>query len=128
MLTLQLIPYHETQQLNRTEKIDRILEVVGENKIALLEGKIESQEESELIKKTMESIGEHFKGIEVASLSGIYEDSSFITKLRYRISGALLGNKVGLTIIGPANIIAEIKQDPKKMQLLLSDKRRKKKR
>jgi len=29
----------------------------------------------------------------------------------------LLGNRSGLTIIGPANVVKEIKQDPDKIQL-----------
>ena len=39
----------------------------------------------------------------------------------------LLGNRQGLTIIGPASIVKEIKQDPDKIQLLTKDVRRRKK-
>ena len=127
MLTLQLIPYYQLQRLSREERIERILNVVKANKVALVEGRIESTEESELIKETMKNINEKFKGIEVASLSGVHPDASLMTKLRYHLSGALLGSHIGLTIIGPAHIVSEIKQDPDKLQLLLNNRKIRKK-
>ena len=111
------------QQLSQAKRIKKILEIVKQNKVALIEGKMDSPEEGELIRETMELIDESFKGIEVASISGLHEDASFMTKLRYRLVGTLLGNQVGLTIIGPAHLVSEIKQDPDKMQLFLSDKK-----
>ena len=39
-------------------------------------------------------------------------------KLKARMVNFLLGNRSGLTIIGPANVVKEIKQDPDKIQLL----------
>jgi hypothetical protein len=37
----------------------------------------------------------------------------------------ILGDRRGLTIIGPANIVKEIKQDPEKIQLFTKDNKRK---
>jgi hypothetical protein len=47
--------------------------------------------------------------------------------LRENLASALLGNRQGLTIIGPANIVKEIKKDPKKIELLTQDAKSKSK-
>jgi hypothetical protein len=39
---------------------------------------------------------------------------------------AVLGDRQGLTIIGPASVVKEIKKDPNKIELLTSEKRKRK--
>jgi len=68
MLTLQFIPYTEISSLSSEKKIQRLLKVVREDKIVLIEGKLGSSEKSELIRKTMEEIDDRFKGIEIEEL------------------------------------------------------------
>jgi len=122
MLTLQFIPFQEIEKLDSKERINKLLKVVKEEKIILLEGSIKPEEQSELIRRTMEDINDKFKGIEI---SPIYfenkEDKDFIKKIKEKLLNLLLGDRKGFTIIGPATIVKEIKQDPDKIQLLTQD-------
>ena len=127
MLTLQFIPHHEIQGLSQAKKIRKLLDIVKNNKIVLMEGKLEGQDEQELIKETMEAIDERFKGIEIATISPDQKEMSFMNKMRNNVADVLMGSRSGLTVIGPASVIKEIKQDPNKMQLYLVDAKSKKK-
>jgi hypothetical protein len=128
MLTLEYIPYTRLQQLSSEERIDEILQVVKQNKIVLLEGKLRKEEETELIKQTMENITEKFKGVEFASLDPNTEESAaFFAKVKSSFVSMLLGDRVGMTIIGPASIVKEIKQDPERIQVFTQKKIKKKK-
>jgi hypothetical protein len=123
MLTLQFIPYQEIEGLDSNERIKKILAVVKDEKIVVLEGRLKKEEEAELIQKTMEEISERFKGIE---LSVIYppknRNSTFGKTIKNNLAGMLFGERQGLTVIGPASIIKEIRKDPDKIQLLTQDK------
>lgn len=129
MLTLQFIPHSDIASLNAAERVEKLLKIVKDEKIILLEGKLRPQEEADLIKKTMESISDKFKGIEISPINvKKQEDIRFTEKIKAALINMLLGDRKGLTIIGPASIVKEIKQDPDKIQLLTEDpsKRRKK--
>jgi hypothetical protein len=117
MLTLQYVPYHEIEHLNSQNRVKKILKIVKEDKIVLLEGRLKKHEEAELIKSTMELINDSFKGIELGVLHPEKNDLSFFIKLKHNIIDFLMGDRQGLTIIGPATVIKEIKQDPDKIQL-----------
>ena len=121
MLTLQFIPYHEIEDLDSQKRISKLMKAVKSNKIVLMEGRLKSNEEAELIRKTMEEISKDFKGIELSVVRSTHMDSSFFKKVRARFINMLLGNRYGFTIIGPAKIIKEIKQDPDKIQLFTED-------
>ncbi len=123
MLTLQFIPYSDVAELGTGQKIKKILDIVKEEKIVILEGRLKKHEEAELIKSTMEKINDKFKGVEI---SEIYPDSrpdTFGRMLKDSIAGMLLGNRQGLTVIGPATLVREIKKDPDKIQLFTEDRR-----
>ena len=115
-LTLQFVPYHEIGNLDSNTKINKILKVVKENKIALLEGKLKSEEEAMLIQKTMQQINKKFKGIEIATIEG-KDETDFIAIIKRHLARILLGDKFGLTIVGPASVVKEIKKDPNKIEL-----------
>ena len=115
-LTLQFVPYSEIGNLESYDKIKKILKVVKENKIVLIEGKLRSDEEAMLIQKTMEQIDRKFKGIEIATIEG-KDETNFIAVLKRTLARTLLGDKFGLTIVGPASIVKEIKKDPNKIEL-----------
>ncbi len=121
MLTLQFIPYHEIEDLDSQKRISKLMKAVKSNKIVLMEGRLKSNEEAELIRKTMEEISKDFKGIELSVVRSTHMDSSFFKKVRARFINMLLGNRYGFTIIGPAKIIKEIKQDPDKIQLFTEE-------
>lgn len=127
MITLQIIPYSEISGLTSLGRIRKLLNVAKQNKIVFLQGRLTKEEEVELIKATMEEINKDFKGIELAVIEPNKEKSSFFDAFRENLASVLLGNKQGLTIIGPANIVKEIKRDPTKIELLTKEYKPKKK-
>ncbi|MBW3022917.1 DUF2073 domain-containing protein [Candidatus Woesearchaeota archaeon] len=127
MLTLEFVPYHEIESLSSIGRIRKLLKIAKENKIVLLEGRLRKEEETELIKTTMEEINDEFKGIELAVIYPIKsKESSFITNIKLSIVDSIAGNRLGLTIVGPASIVKAIKKDPTKIQLLTKELREKK--
>jgi hypothetical protein len=129
-LTIQFIPYVEIENLSSLGRIKKILNAVKEDKIVLLQGRLKKEEEAELIKTTMEEINSEFTGIELAVIYPEPHNLDFFRKVKNNFINALLGDRQGLTIVGPATIVKEIKKDPNKIQLFTEDsskKRRKKK-
>ncbi len=121
MLTLQFLPYGEIDAMPSAKRIAKLLKLVKEDKIILLEGKLKPHEEAELIRKTMEEIDQKFKGIEISTIFPEPKTQAFFQKLRSVFINMLLGDRKGLTIIGPATIVKEIKQDPDKIHVLLQE-------
>ena len=127
MLTLQYIPYVQIQNLSPEQRVQKLLNLVSENKILLMEGKLKKEEEASLIERTMEQIGQNenndFKGIELSTIDpkSRHRNSEFLAKFRTAFASMLLGDRTGMTIIGPASIVKEIKQDPEKVELLINN-------
>ena len=120
--SIQFMPYYEIKNLESAERIKKILDVVLKNNILILQGKLKTEEETGLIGGSMAMIGhvKEFKGIELATISS-GESRSTLDKFKYKIVTALNGTDLGtITIIGPANIVKEIKRNPKKIELLLN--------
>src|SRR3989338_2315317 len=118
MLTLQYIPNNEIENLNSENKIRKLLSLVKEDKILLIEGRLTSSEEARLIESTMEQISKSFKGIEICTVYPQKKrEVQFFDKLRKEVLN-ILGYRQGITIIGPASIIKDIKRDPTKIELL----------
>jgi hypothetical protein len=113
------VPHSEVAQLTADERVKKLLKIVKEEKIVLLEGRLSLAEEKSLIEKTMESIDKKFKGIELATIKPHKEGSSVLGKMKGQLISLLLGQRDGLTIIGPATVIREIKQDPNKIQMMV---------
>ena len=62
----------------------------------------------------------NFKGIELAVI-GQNGNKGMFDKMKSRIAIGLFGGDLGaITIIGPASVVKEIKQDPKKIELMLN--------
>ncbi|MFW5852531.1 MAG: OapB/ArvB family protein [Nanoarchaeota archaeon] len=127
MLTLQYIPHVQIQNLSPDQRIKKLLNLVSENKILLIEGKLKKDEEATLIQRTMEQIGQNaddnFKGIELSTIDpkAKHADREFFNQLKTHIVNMLMGDRTGMTIIGPASIVKEIKQDPDKVELLINN-------
>ena len=69
MLTLQFIPYNDINSLTPERRIKKLINVVKENKIVLMQGRLVPEEESTLIERTMEQINRsNFKGIEICTI------------------------------------------------------------
>ncbi len=128
MLTLQFISNEELKNLSSYAKLQKILNFVKEDKIVVLEGKLKKEEEVELIRLTMEEVSEDFKGIELQVWDSSKKERSFFENLRLKLASILVPDFTGgFTIIGPANIVKEIKKDPSKIQLVTQNSRKKKK-
>jgi len=129
MLTLEIVPYKEIESLSSIGKIRKLLNIARENKIVLLEGRLKREEEAELIKTTMEEIDDDFKGIEMAVIQpDVGDDANVLNKIRSNMANMLLGNRTGLTVIGPASVVKAVKKDPTKIQLLTQNNKKGKKR
>ncbi len=123
MLTLQFVPYSDIEDLSLDDRIKKILNIVKEEKIIVMEGRLKKSEEAELIKATMERINSKFKGIEISVIYPENRGATLGKKLKSGLAQMLLGERQGLTVIGPASLIKEIKKDPDKIQLFTAEKR-----
>jgi len=123
MITLQYIPHHEIRNLDTESKIKKILKHVKENKIILIDCKLDPLEEGLLIERTMEEVGRKFKGIEIASIVPDKKSMGFSDIFKRDLAKILLGKDDGVTIIGPATIVKEIKKNPNKIELLTKIRR-----
>lgn len=126
-LTLHFVPHMEIEHLSSVDRINKFIKLVKGNKIVLLEGRLRSHEEAELIQKTMEEIDDKFKGIELSVINPDKKDNRLMQKLKVLMINILLKNRTGFTIVGPASVVREIKQDPDKIQLFMHSSSKSKK-
>lgn len=83
------------------EKISMIVTKVKEGDLVVIEGGLTPEEEAELIETTMREIDvEKFVGIDIHTLEK--DEKSFFGLSKRR--------KIGITIIGPANIMKTVKK------------------
>jgi|SRR3989344_3876908 len=125
MVTFQFIPYQDMETLSSAKRINKLLNIVKDEKIVIMEGRLKKEEEADLIEITMEEITPKFKGIE---LSVIYPDKSKLNamqKVKGSLAEILLGERQGMTIIGPASLVKKIKKDPNKIELFTRDRKKK---
>ncbi|MFH1591248.1 MAG: DUF2073 domain-containing protein [archaeon] len=124
MLTLQFIPYYEIEKLSSAKRIKKLMDIVKTNKIVLLEGRLKKEEEKDLIEITMEEIDDKFKGIELTVVYPEQKDDQIMAKLKRGFASMILGDRIGFTIIGPASVVKEIRRDPDKIQLYVTEGRK----
>lgn len=127
MVTLQFVPYHEIEDLGSARRVKKLIDIVKESKIVLLQGRLKKEEETDLIAITMEEVGDKFKGIELAVINPTDKNMGGVKKLRNNFFGFLLGDRQGLTVIGPATLVKEIKKDPNKIEVLTKESQKKRK-
>lgn len=123
-LTIHFMPYSEIEHAGISERIKMILSIILQDKIVILQGRLKAEEETRLIEDTMALIGnvKGFNGVELAVVSGDNEHRSLFEKIRHNIAKILVGEQDAVTIIGPANLVKEIKKNPKKIELMLKRK------
>tara|TARA_Y100000310_G_scaffold344894_1_gene460295 strand:- start:3034 stop:3447 length:414 start_codon:yes stop_codon:yes gene_type:complete len=126
MVTFQYIPYQEVENLSSAKRVVKLLNIVKENKIVLMEGRLKKQEEADLIEITMEEISNKFKGIELSVIYPNKEKQDTMQRVKGVFANVLLGDRLGMTIIGPASVIKRIEQNPDKIELFTNDKGKKK--
>lgn len=102
--------------LSGSKKVDFLLKSIKGNKIIVIDEQLTPQEERELITETMKRVSSKFPGIEVSSLG---TDSDALKTFLIKMLGGRVG---GLTVIGPSNLVKEIKRDPNKIRLLATSK------
>ena len=128
MLTLQFISHNEIVSLSSEQKVNKLLRLAKEDKIVVVEGKLKPEEEAKLIQKTMEQIDSKFKGIEICDIESNVLSDRIFERVRSGIAKILLGGRMGMTVIGPASVIKEIKKDPNKIRLFTREVKRNKRR
>ena len=119
---MNFLPYSEIRNLDSARRIRKILDIILDNSIIILQGRLKPEEETRLIEDTMAMIGhvKNCKGVELAVIGG-GENAGFFGKIRMGFASAISGSDFGsVTIIGPATIVKEIKRNPKKIELLLN--------
>ena len=115
----------------RDKRINFILNKVKDGTILVTDGVMSPEEEMELIKETMRRVDDGFPGIEVASLkkpvSGMAKIIEKFSEQKDKVKiffASLRGEKVstslktGLTLIGPAKYIRQVKKNPNSFSVL----------
>lgn len=120
-LTIHFMPYSEIAREDTIGRIKKIMGLVLDHKIIILQGKLHPNEEVRLIENSMTLIGNiaGFQGIEIATISGENEYRNLFNRVRYNIARILVGEQDSITIIGPASVVKDITKDPKKLELML---------
>lgn len=120
-LTIHFMPYSQIAQDNTIERIKKIMGIILEGKIIILQGRLRPEEETKLIEHTMTLVGnlKGFQGIEIAAISGDGKNKGLFDRVRHNIARILIGEQDAVTIIGPATMVKEIKRNPKKMEMML---------
>lgn len=123
-IKVQFIPHSQLFSLSSYKRVKFLLEQVAENKILIVQGKLSPEEEADLIEETMKKISKNrdFRGIEIESLNPKIENQNLVLKLRKKLADALVGERDVITLIGPANLIKEIKKDINKLEFFLKFK------
>ena len=129
MLSFQYLPYREYSNLTTDEKFKKIFGIVKKNKIVLMQGRLKPHEEAQLIEETMSQITKKFSGISFCTIQPGQtngesvdekpkENSKMPMVFKNMFYNTLFRNRDTLTIIGPANIVREIRKNPNRIDLL----------
>ena len=127
MVTFKFVPYHEVEALSSAKRVNKLLKIVKEDKIVIMEGRLKKQEEADLIEITMEEISPKFKGIELSVIYPDKDNQDALQRIKGAFADVLLGDRQGLTIIGPASIVKKIESNPDQIELFTRDNRSRKK-
>lgn len=120
-LTIHFMPYSEIAREDAIGRVKKIMGMVLDGKIIILQGMLNPDEEAKLIENSMMMIGniKDFQGIEVASISSQNDTAGLFERVRRNIARILIGEQDAITIIGPASVVKDIKKDPRKMEMML---------
>ncbi|MEK6969138.1 MAG: DUF2073 domain-containing protein [Nanoarchaeota archaeon] len=121
MVTFKFVPYNEIENLSSAKRVNKLIKIVKEDKIVIMEGRLRKQEEADLIEITMEEITPQFKGIELSVVYPDKDKQDALQKIKCAFATVLLGDRQGLTIIGPASIVKKIENDPDRIELFTKE-------
>lgn len=110
-MQIEFLPSKSLDGKEEGEKVKLILNTVKKDRILVLESALTPDEEKRLIEKTMGMVSKDFPGIEIASLS---ETSVGWKSTLIKFLG---GKTSGLTVVGPSNLVKQVKRDPDKLSL-----------
>lgn len=113
MLKIRYVSHSRLNSLNTKSRIDLIMGHTKNKDIVIIDGRLKSREEAELIRHTMTDLNKEFEifhGIEMASL---YDNAP----RKKSIMNIFRNETNGITIIGPASIISEMRQHPDHVEL-----------
>nr|MBA4404856.1 hypothetical protein [Nanoarchaeum sp.] len=131
MLSFQYLPYRECSDLNTEQKLKKIFKIVRNKKIVLMQGKLKPEEEARLIEETMGQVTRDFPGISFCTIlpgqtgkkskdkDAEEEKISVVGNVRNALYNVFMKNRDALTIIGPANIVREIRKNPNQIDLFI---------
>ena len=121
MVTFQFIPFHDIERLTSAKRVNKLLNIVKDDKIVIMEGRLKKEEEADLIEITMEEISPRFKGIELSVIYPDKDKQDSLQKIKSTFANLLLGDRQGMTIIGPASIVKKIERNPDKIELFTKE-------
>ncbi len=119
MVTFQFVPFDSIAKLNSRKRVNKLLRIVKNNKIVILEGRLTPEEEAHLIERTMAEISHpRFSGIELGRIEYSQKYKGW-DAVKHKLASMLVGERRGLTVIGPATIIDKIVNNPSQFQLFM---------
>lgn len=115
MIRLDFISKDRMEGKTVMEKVRTILGMVKEGSLVVVEGGLSPEEEKTLIETTMLEINttDDFFGIELYSLG----DERSVSRIK-KILGINGERKSKLTVIGPSNVLEQIRKEPGMISLL----------
>lgn len=128
MLSFQYLPHREYAGLDVEEKLKMIFKIVKKDKIVLMQGRLKPQEEAQLIEQTMGQITKKFSGISFCTIlpeaqddkkNGNGKEAKIPMIMKNAFYNMFMKNRDTLTIIGPANLVREIRKNPNRIDLML---------
>jgi len=116
-MAMQVLSYELIKRLDSNHRIKKILEIVKKGDIVMIEGKLTSEEETQLISNALANVSGKFSGIEVAYLDSFKAETVF-DMVKDKLLKAIAKDRFGITVVGPSKVIKEIKMDPNKLEIL----------
>jgi len=115
-LKIKFIPYERFKK----SKFKSFMKDLRESTILLIDAKLTPEEEAHIIKETMRKVSGVFTGIELNSLelSNGKKLNNF-EKVKNAVIEKITGKKRGLTVIGPAKTIHQIRKNPEELLLYM---------
>ena len=115
-IRIKFVPYEKF----RENSLGKFLKNLQENTIVLIDAKLTADEEANLIKETMGRVSNQFSGIELNSLEFANgRNLGNFDKIKNMVIERIIGKKRGLTIIGPAKTVHQIRKNPEELLLYM---------
>ncbi len=124
MVTFQFVPYQDINNLDSKQRINKLINIVKNEKIVVMEGRLKKGEETSLIEATMNNVSRSFPGIEIGVIYPEKTKMGSIDKIKHSMVNILLGDRQGFTVVGPASIVKKIVRNPGKLELFTQESKK----